>query len=212
MIASMMKAKLGPARKPSRRTLMKIEDHMSKNFSILPDRLSPSDAYARLGEEEFGVVVDDEGSPHALVTASDIRLLASLGAGALCESKERLPRTMVVEVEIDLSEAEKEQLKWLAETGGRGLVVRDIEKRVAGVVPFEPVLCSMMESSGGLFVVNSAATLGGDPNTGPPLLRCFSPGCGFSNRIHYLDDNRPPRCRNKALPSHPFKFQGEGGV
>ena len=140
-------------------------------------------------------------------------MLDKLGTGALCESEAQLPRTVLVEFESDPSELETNQLKLLTDSGSHGIVVLDAEKKVAGVVTFQSMLCSSMtRSSDSLMVANVAGTLSGDPNTGPARLKCLRSGCSFVNRIHYIDDNHLPPCGNKLLPIHPHTFQMEGGA
>ena len=190
---------------------MRIKDLMSRNFEVLYEWQAPSEASPRLAEGKLGVVVDDAGEPRSLVTAEDLRAAARLGAATLCESEATLPRTMVIELESDASDLGEEQLWHLSDGGGRGVVVIDDQKRVAGVVTFATVLCSGMARGPAALALSEAGagSLPGYPNTEPLRRACLR--CGFVNRIHFLDDHKPPLCRNPR-PPHQLQFRLKGGL
>jgi hypothetical protein len=184
---------------------MRVTDLLSTNFTVLHESLTASEARARLTGGRLGVVVDDDGTPRALVTAEDLCVAARGGGLALRETAAALPRTMVVELGRDAPELCEEHLRYLIDSGAHGIVAVDRGRSVAGVIPVCSMFTSTVGLSGGLMSLGVAGSLAGTPNTEPLARNCLT--CEYLNHLHYLDDNVAPLCQNPVATSHKLVFQ-----
>jgi hypothetical protein len=197
---------------------MKIKDAAGTLTDVLtlPGTLSPLSALTRLSGGSYGVVLDDKDKPFALVTAEDLELAARRDAPTLLAGAARLPPTVIVGCELEMSHF----INWRAASsflgGARGAVLVDDTEGIVGVLPTHtldgyvdedkltyrhPVLEPLDFSVGG---TSGGFTLGGRVSLNTtPLIRVTCATCGYINSLVYLpDDEDLPECQNPKPPKH----------
>ena len=144
-----------------------IREYTTTNFDLLDGTLTPTEAIAQL-KKNYGVVVDENNKPIALVVAEDLERAANSGASSLLHLKSGLPPTVFVGCEVKMQDLADLAVMTLFKQGARGAIALDNEEKVVGVLPVETFNqyfdSAPDEDSFGLRASNSS----GDKHTNPP--------------------------------------------
>jgi hypothetical protein len=191
-----------------------INECMTTAFAILPGHLTPTQARVQLAAGLYGVVMDEEGVPLALVVTEDLVRAADNGAPALLTPAASLPPSILVGSAVSMQEFGDSGATTLFDIGAHGAVVTD-DTGVAGVLPvavvdaylgsgeYTPPSTARGESGGG----GTATRLGGSFQTPVGTIVCTQ--CGFINTVHFIVNL--PLCQNTQQPSHTLQLPGGKG-
>jgi hypothetical protein len=181
---------------------IKVKELMIENFDIIPETLAPAEALSLLKAGNYGVVMDSNGKPFALIIEEDIR---QTGSRASKLKYAVLPLAIIVGSEVEMQTlADSDAFTLFDDAGVRGAVVTGDKGIVMGVLTSDAITDYLGIADYKLskitrkFLVGSAtagdAVLGGELQT--PLGRVRCQRCGFINQIYFLDRKNPPHCQN----------------
>nr|WP_255680697.1 CBS domain-containing protein [Methanosarcina sp. DH2] len=179
---------------------------MTKDFVKLSETLTPAEARSQLKDNNYGVVVDSNDTPIALVLVEDLEQATKRKIPSLKNLLANIPLMVTVGSEVEIKEFFK--VATLFDIGGASgaVVLRDEE--IVGVLPAENVkefLCSgyeipSNEMDWNLFGNSNDSVLGGIHQLPRGSVICLE--CGFNNSLDFLDRNNLPFCQNPDKPSH----------
>jgi hypothetical protein len=189
-----------------------IKDYITQDFDLLDGNLTPTKAIAKL-KNNYGIVVDENNKPLALVIAEDLKRSANSGATSLLHPKSGLPPTVLVGCEVKMQDLADQAVMTLFKVGARGAIALDDEEKVVGVLPVE-ALNQYLESTPVERTIGELALSGAAGDTGLAgshqlpvgTVKCAEPGCGYQNKVPFLDPDYLPTCKNPNLPSHTLKL------
>jgi hypothetical protein len=183
-----------------------VKERMTTTFDLLPESLTPAEAGSRLTAGNYGVVLDKNGAPAALVVAKDLEQAASHGAPSLLHPSAGLPPTVIVGGEVEMQIFAESGAMTLFDVGVRGAVVLG-DEGVVGVLPVEAVdeylgsgEYELPTKTMGPSASVGDTGLGGAHQT--PLGRVTCAACGFVNTVFFLDKEHLPTCQNPGRPTH----------
>jgi hypothetical protein len=183
-----------------------VKEYMTKDFGKLSDTLTPEEARSHLENNNYGVVVDSNGTPIALILGEDLEQAIKSKIQSLKDLLASLPLMVTVGSEVEMKELFT--VTTLFDIGGATGAVVLGDKEIVGVLPAENVkefLCNEFEISSNemdlnLFGNANDALLGGEHQT--PLGSVICLKCGFCNSINFLDRKNLPVCQNPEKHSH----------
>jgi hypothetical protein len=207
-----------------------VRERTKENFDLVTGTLSPSEARKQLAIGNYGVVLDQDGAPVALVVAEDLEQAANKGMPSLLSSLAGLPATVIVGSEVEMQKLADSEALTLFDVGARGAVVLD-DEGVVGILPVETIdeylgsgeykpapetmgpsakaadtgLGGSHQSPSGRVTCAADVVLGGDVKLDLGKPTCVK--CGYTNEIFFLDENNLPACQNPDLPSHTLKLR-----
>jgi hypothetical protein len=189
-----------------------INECMTTAFAVLHGHLTPTQARAQLAAGHYGVVLDEDGMPRALVVTEDLVRAAANEAPALLTSAASLPPTILVGSAVSMQEFVESGPMTLFNVEAHGAVVMD-ETGVVGVLPaavvdaylgsgeYTPPSTARGESVRG----GTATRLGGAYLTPRGTIICAA--CGFINTVDFLDETHLPLCQNEQQPPHTLQLR-----
>ena len=191
----------------------RVKDRMTTAFLLLQGDLSPA-ATSHLAVGTYGVILDTDSTPVALVTDEDFEQTLAHNAPTLLHLDAILPPTVLVGSEIDMNVLVNSDVMALFNLGARGAIVID-DEGVAGVLPVEAVdaflgggeyhpTSKTMGEGGDQGGKLAGAGLAGKFQTPLAELKCLV--CGYINRIAELDEEFMPTCANPKGPTHTLKI------
>lgn len=189
-----------------------IKDYITQDFELLDGTLTPTKAIAQL-KNNYGVVIDENNKPLTLVVAEDLKRAANRGASSLLHPESGLRPTVFVGCEAKMQDLAKPEVKTLFNLGARGAIALDDEEKVVGVLPVE-ALNQYLDSTP---VDRTIVELGVSGNAGDTGLAgshqlpvgtviCAEPGCGYPNKVPFLDPDYLPTCKNPNPPRHTMRL------
>ncbi|HEY9613123.1 hypothetical protein, partial [Allocoleopsis sp.] len=109
----------------------------------------------------------------------------------------------------------KRGVETLFKVGARGAIALDDEEQVVGVLPVE-TLNQYLDSApveqtqtiGELALSGAAGDTGlaGSHQLPVGTVICAEPGCGYPNKVPFLDPDYLPTCKNPTPPRHTLKL------
>ena len=206
-----------------------IRERMTDAFVLLAGTLAPSEAREQLAAGDYGVVLDQDDTPAALIVAQDLEQAASRSAPSLLDSTASLPPTVIVGSELQMQDLVESGALTLFDVGARGAVVLG-DEGVVGVLPVAVVdkylgsgeyelptkpqgptaaisgtgLGGTHQSPLASVMCVALVDLAGNIVLEPAEVVCVS--CGHINRLAFLDKEHMPMCQNPDLPSHTLKI------
>jgi hypothetical protein len=190
-----------------------IREYTTTNFDWLPGILTSTEAIAQLKENYYGIVVDENNRPIALVVAEDVERAAKSSASSLLHPKSGLPPTVFVGCEVKMQDLADQAVMTLFKVGARGAIALDDEEKVVGVLPVE-TLNQYLDSAPVEPTISELALSGAAGDTGLAgshqlpvgTVICAESKCGYQNKVPFLDPDYLPTCKNPNLPSHTLKL------
>ncbi|MEW6494542.1 MAG: hypothetical protein AB1589_18795 [Cyanobacteriota bacterium] len=187
-----------------------IKDYITQDFDLLDGNLAPTKAIDEL-KKNYGVVVDQEKNPQALVVAEDLERAANRGASSLLHPKSGLPPTVLVGCQVKMQDLADPATMTLFKVGARGAIALDDEGNIVGVLPVE-ALNQYLDNTPVQRTISELAPSGGGGDTGLPgalqlpngIVICTQ--CGHPNNVPFLDPEFLPRCKNPNQPPHTIKL------
>ena len=179
---------------------------MKKTFDLLPDTLTPAEANAQLKPGNYGVVLNSNGMPMAMIKPDDLSRADSLGAPSLHHPLAGLPPTIIIGSEIEMHILVGSKPFTLFNIGARGAVVLEDEK-VVGVLPVDIVgkyFGRSLPKSMRMSASPVDAGLAGPPQPPRGIIICHE--CGFRNEVIFIDENNLPICQNPDKPRHTLEL------
>jgi len=200
-----------------------LVDRSVKQFPIIPESATPSDALAICGSDRLAVVVDRSGLPVSLALRRDLELADVRGVGSLADPAAGLPVSVLTGEAATLSELFSYNILPAFAVGARGAILVSDQQHAVGVLSLDEILRCLTDdqsttpSKRGLFRAFTDYLLSRDPILKIDLLsgilplcggsreteilvRC--PQCGCLNRLAYLDPNALPACQSPHEPGH----------
>jgi len=204
-----------------------LVDRSVKQFPIIPESATPSDALAICGSDRLAVVVDRSGLPVSLALRRDLELADVRGVGSLADPAAGLPVSVLTGEAATLSELFSYNILPAFAVGARGAILVSGKQHAVGVLSLDEILRCLTDdesstpSTRGLFRAFTGYLLSCDPILKIDLLsgilplcggsreteivvRC--PQCGCLNRLAYLDPNALPACKNPHEPRHQLRL------
>lgn len=188
-----------------------VKEIMTKSFVELSENLTPEEAGSQLKDNNYGVVVDSNGTPIALISVEDLeqaikRKIPSLKNLLENNLLENIPLMVTVGSEVEMTEFFK--VATLFDIGGANGAVVLGDEEIVGVLLAENVkefLCSEYEISSNemdwdLFGNANDSVLGGIHQLPRGSVICLE--CGFTNSLDFFDRKNLPLCQNPDRPSH----------
>ena len=177
------------------------QDHMTKDFQLLAETLSPAEALELLTVDKYGVVLDEHSKPVALVIADDLKQAAEQGTSSLLDIKVGFPITIFI-IGYQLDRQDLINLKSLNERYNqiRGVIVLLIDDNIViGILPITTV-CNYLRNDDYKLRGNPSHALGDSDLAGKfkssikYRYRCLE--CDFVNERDYTELDNPPNCLN----------------
>jgi len=184
---------------------------MTTAFALMAGTVAPAEAREQLAAGNYGVVLDQSGTPMALVVVEDLERAVSRGAPSLLHPSANLPPTVVVGSEVQMQQLVESGAMTLFDAGAPGAVVLG-DEGVIGVLPVEAV----DEYLGGGEYELPTRTMGpsakaGDTGLGgshqTPVGKVTCAECGFVNTLSFLDEENLPDCQNPEKPTHTLRLR-----
>ncbi|MBG1260609.1 hypothetical protein [Nostoc commune] len=181
-----------------------IQDHITKDFQLLPGTLSPAEAL-ELVSDKYGVVLDEHSEPVALVTDDDLKQAANQGTSSLLDTKVGFPLTIIVSFQVNMQDL----VNW------KGLSKQDEKIRGAIVIDDNTVFGILTVEIIGTYLNNRDYQLRGDIGSigdsglggkHQPLKFSIQCACGFYNKLSFLDRKKLPTCQNSNKLAHELKL------
>jgi hypothetical protein len=178
-----------------------IKDYITQDFDLLAGTLTPTEAIAQL-KKNYGIVVDENNKPIALVVAEDLERSANNGASSLLHPQSRLRPTILVGCEVKMQD--------LADSPRMTLALDD-EGQAVGVLPVE-ALNKYVDSTPVEQTIDELSLSASGGDSGLPGALQIPDGtvvcaaCGHLNKVTYLDPEYLPTCKNPNPPSHTLKL------
>ncbi len=191
---------------------MKINDFVRTNFEIVPDNLSVSKTTDILGDEKYGVVVDQNNKPISLVNPTELKL--SVAKEYITQpditslARIKLPPYINVNVDAELSDlglpANVEQFR----RGAKGGIVFDVTQHIIGYLPVYPSVYDNRTDLSAFYSSGTGVTISlpsdsippGDIINTPKALPITCGVCGFTNLLPVYNRQNPPNCQNQLSP------------
>lgn len=186
-----------------------IKEYIKTNFDLLPKTLTPTEAITQLKENNYGIVVDENNKPIALVIAEDLERAANNSASSLLHPKSGLPPTVFVGCEVKMQDVAQPEVKTLFDVGARGAIALDDEEKVVGVVTVEALnqyWDSVERTITELAPSGSAGDSGLAGSHQLPVGTVICAVCGHLNKVPFLDPDYLPTCKNPNQPSHTLQL------
>jgi hypothetical protein len=189
-----------------------VRERTMDAFVLLEGTLSPSEARKRLAPGSYGVVLDKQDNPIALIVVEDLEQAASHDVASLLDSEASLSPAVVVGSEIQMQELVESGAMTVFDIGAQGAVVLG-DEGVVGVLPVEAIEeylgsgeYKLPTREMGPSAVSGDANLGGEHQTPLGKMLCTalvdSERCNYINEMVFLDKDHMPICQNPNLPSH----------
>lgn len=173
-----------------------LKEESSTAFVLLSTELSVTQARSQLKPGQYGIVLDYEQAPIALVTIEDLADPAS----SLLDAK--LSPAVIVGSDMSIQQLADSDLITLFDLGAHGAIVLAESGGVAGVLPVEAVDAylssgsyeSISDTRIGPSASAADAELGGGITTPKGKVVCAK--CKYINTISYVDEDYLPPCQN----------------
>jgi hypothetical protein len=189
-----------------------VREHTTDAFVLLKGTLSTSEARKQLAQGSYGVVLDKQDDPIALIVAEDLEQAASCDVASLFDFETGLSPVVVVGSEIQMQELVESGAMTMFDIGARGAVVLG-DEGVVGVLLVETIddylgggEYKLPAQEMGPSAVSGDADLGGGHQTPLGRVLCTalvdSERCNYINKVAFLDEDHMPTCQNPGLPSH----------
>jgi len=187
-----------------------IKNHIQKSFTLLAGNLSPQEARVKLDQNEFGIILDQQHEPVALITVGELEQAENQNVPTLLDQKSELRPTIILDSETTVKDLAEAPAIKLLRLGAHGAVVVT-RREVVGILPVETVNkilgTGKFEPSGRVMGTTRGifdGSFGGSPTT--PRAKIICGECGFVNTVDFIDLNNLPVCQNPAEPRHQLKF------
>lgn len=183
-----------------------VKEETSTAFVLLATELSVAQARKQLKGGQYGIVLDHEQNPIALITIEDL----ADPAPSLLDAK--LPPAVIVGSDMSIQQLADSDLITFFDLGTHGAIVLAESGEVAGVLPIEAVDAYLgsgsYESLSGTRIGPSAsaadAALGG--RIKPPKGKVVCAKCKYVNTVSYLDEEYLPLCQNPDPSVEPHQL------
>jgi hypothetical protein len=211
---------------------MSVKKHMIANVSLLEGGLSLTSAMGEL-RADYGVVVEGNGTPVAVVTAKELKAAKVRGAKTLKQAIGSLPIPLIIGSRLGMptlvrAAAREASIKGSVTVRARATVVLDREG-VAGVIRGRDVVAYIRDLPSterpktkrphyprkgdpaiylaveGVGRSSAGGFLGGRRRTKAKVV-CAEPGCEFVNEFFEVPIGKTIRCKNPKMPPHDFKL------
>jgi hypothetical protein len=183
-----------------------VKARMVTSFKTLSAMMSPSDARQQLGPNSWGVIVDTNSVPLALIQDKDLDSAPVSSAVTLRDILGALPPPVIVGGEVTMQEFANSKDAQSFASGIRGAIVTG-DKGIAGVLTAQAL--DAFRRSGEYQLPDSGLGHSGrsdDSSTGSspqaPVMRVTCSTCGYINQGFFPDLWNLPDCQNTQGPSH----------
>lgn len=189
-----------------------IRERMTDAFVLLPGILKPSEATEQLAAGYYGVILDRDDTPVALIVFEDLKRATTRGAPSLLGPAAGLPPTVIAGGEVQMETLVESGALTLFDVGAQGAVVLD-DEGVVGVLPVEVVEeylgtgeYELPTKTMGPSAAIGDTGLGGAHQTPLGSVVCIAlvetKRCGYVNKLAFLDEAHMPMCQNPDLSPH----------
>jgi len=111
---------------------MRLMDLMTQNFSLIGESQSIAEARSKLTSNDYLVVTTDRGLPLTVITTGDL----PNGTGDLTGHLSKLPPTVIIGCDLDVSTIQQAPTAYLLRKKTRGAAILD-DDGIVGIVPVE---------------------------------------------------------------------------